>query len=87
MIQEEKPFSIRYQVYALKSNGKLDKPITTPIATKRTAMKYYTDCAQCALVTINEHGTIVEILLKNKTPIYRKKCKTEIVKRQKNKKG
>ena len=85
MIQEEKGSSIRYQVYALKSNGKLDKPVTYPIATKRTAMKYYTECVQCALVAIDEHGAIVEILLENKTPIYSKKCKTKTVKRQKDK--
>lgn len=86
-MDQEKSSSIRYQVYALKSNGKLDKPITTPIATKRTAMKYYTDCAQCALVAINEHGTIVEILLENETPIHSKNCKTATVKRRGNKKA
>lgn len=80
MTQEYKELSIRYQIYGIDDNGKLDKPITTPINAKRTAMKYYTDCIQCALVAINEHGTVVEILAEKKKQIYDKKQKTKTIK-------
>lgn len=68
---------LRYQVYGLDNNDKLDKPITIPMDRKETAIKYFNDCIQCALVSINEHGTIIEILAEKKAPIYDKKSKTK----------
>jgi hypothetical protein len=61
--------NLRYQVYSLTKDGELDKPITVPILTRERANKYFTDCAQCALVSINEYGSIVDILEKNTTPL------------------
>ena len=60
---------LRYQIYSLKVNGELDKPITRPILTRERANKYFSDCAQCAIVSIDEHGSIVEIIEKNTEPI------------------
>ena len=61
--------NLRYQIYSLTSNGELDKPITRPILTKERANKYFSDCVQCAIVSIDEHGSIVEIIEKNTEPI------------------
>lgn len=61
--------NLRYQIYSLKVNGELDKPITRPILTREKANKYFSDCVQCALVSIDEHGSIVEIIEKNTEPI------------------
>ena len=55
---------LRYQVYSLKRNGDLNKPITIPILTRERANKYFSDCVQCAIVSIDEHGSIVEIIEK-----------------------
>ena len=60
---------LRYQIYSLTSNGELDKPITKPILTRERANKYFSDCVQCAIVSIDEHGSIVEIIEKNTEPI------------------
>lgn len=69
MATKEESGNLRYQIYSLTSNGELDKPITEPILTRERAYKYYTDCAQCAIVSIDEYGTIVEILEKDTTPL------------------
>lgn len=55
---------LRYQVYSLKRNGDLDRPITIPMPTKEVSNKYFSECIQCALVSIDEHGSIVEIINK-----------------------
>ena len=60
---------LRYQIYSLKRNGNLDKPITMPILTRERANKYFNECVQCAIVSIDEYGSIVEIIKKNTTPI------------------
>jgi len=60
---------LRYQIYSLKVNGELDKSITRPILTRERANKYFSDCVQCAIVSIDEHGSIVEIIEKNTEPI------------------
>ena len=60
---------LRYQIYSLTSNGELDKPITKSILTRERANKYFSDCVQCAIVSIDEHGSIVEIIEKNTEPI------------------
>lgn len=57
--------NLRYQVYSLKRNGDLDKPITIPILTRERANKYFSDCIQCAIVSIDKYGSIVEIIEKN----------------------
>jgi hypothetical protein len=74
--------NLRYQVYSLTSNGELDKPITRPILTKERAHKYFSDCVQCAIVSIDEYGSIVEILEKNTTPLKIINKKPQIKKRQ-----
>ena len=74
--------NLRYQVYSLTKDGELDKPITVPILTKDRANKYFTDCIQCALVSIDENGTIVEVLDKDKTVI-NKYYKPKVIKRKK----
>ena len=61
--------NLRYQIYSLTTNGELDKPITKPILTRERANKYFSDCVQCAIVSIDEHGSIVEILEKDTTPL------------------
>ena len=61
--------NLRYQIYALTSNGELDKPVTRPILTRERANKYFSDCVQCAIVSIDEYGSIIEILEKNTTPL------------------
>ena len=73
--------NLRYQVYGLKTDNSLDKPITIPIDTKERAYKYYTDCVQCALVTINENGVIVDIIEKNTNPINNKNKKPKTIRR------
>jgi len=60
---------LRYQIYSLKVNDELDKPITRPILTRERANKYFSDCVQCAIVSIDEQGSIVEIIEKNTEPI------------------
>lgn len=59
---------LRYQVYSLKMDGSLDKPFTRPM-TKERVYKYYTDCVQCAIVSIDEYGSIAEVIEKNTTPL------------------
>jgi len=59
---------LRYQLYSLKKDGNLDKPITIPMTSER-ANKYFSDCVQCAIVSIDEYGSIVEIIEKNIEPI------------------
>lgn len=61
--------NLRYQVYGLKTNGSLDKPITYPFYSIERANRYFTECLQCALVSIDRNGTVVEIIAENKTPI------------------
>lgn len=56
---------IRYQVYSLKDDGSVNKPITIPFERKNIALLYYDECVRCALVMINRYGSIVEILEKN----------------------
>lgn len=55
---------LRYQIYSLKSDGNLNKPITIPM-TRERANKYFSDCVQCAIVSIDKYGSIVEIIEKN----------------------
>ncbi len=74
--------NLRYQIYSLKRNGNLDKPITIPILTRERANKYFNDCIQCAIVSINEYGSIVEILEKNTTPLKIINKRPKIKKRQ-----
>ena len=73
---------LRYQVYSLKRNGDLDKPITIPILTRERANRYFSDCVQCAIVSINEHGSIVEIIERNTTPIKVNNNKPKTIKRK-----
>lgn len=73
---------LRYQIYSLKRNGNLDKPITIPILTRERANKYFSDCVQCAIVSINEHGSIVEIIEKNTELIKANNNKPKIIKRK-----
>jgi len=61
--------NLRYQVYALTKDGELKKPLTEPLLTRERANKYFSDCVQCAIVSIDEHGSIVEIIEKNTEPI------------------
>ena len=74
--------NLRYQVYSLKRNGDLDKPITIPILTRERANKYFSDCVQCAIVSIDEHGSIIEIIDKNTEPIKTNNNKPKIIKRK-----
>lgn len=55
----------RYQVYGLKKDGSINKPLTTPFERKDIALSYYNECVRCALVRINQYGSIVEVLEKN----------------------
>ena len=73
---------LRYQIYSLKVNGELNKPITRPILTRERANKYFSDCVQCAIVSINECGPIVEVIDKNETPIKSKNNKPKVIKRK-----
>lgn len=73
--------NLRYQLYGLKTDGSLGKSITIPIYTKERAYRYYRDCVQCALVSINEFGTIVEVIDKNLTPIKETNKKPKTIKR------
>ena len=73
---------LRYQVYSLKRNGDLDKPITIPILTRERANKYFSENLQCALVSIDEHGSIVEIIDKNTEPIKANNNKLKTIKRK-----
>ena len=73
---------LRYQIYSLKVNGELNKPITRPILTRERANKYFSDCVQCAIVSINECGSIVEVIDKNETPIKSKNNKPKVIKRK-----
>ena len=72
--------NLRYQIYSLKVDGELDKPVTRPILTRERANKYFSDCVQCAIVSIDEHGSIVEIIDKNLTPIKETNKKPKIIK-------
>ena len=74
--------NLRYQVYALTKDGELKKPLTEPLLTRERANKYFSDCAQCALVSINENGTIVEVLEKDITPLETINKRPKIKKRQ-----
>jgi hypothetical protein len=74
--------NLRYQVYSLTKDGELEKPLTEPLLTRDRANKYFSDCAQCALVSINEYGSIVEILEKNTTPLKIINKKPKIKKRK-----
>ena len=73
--------NLRYQVYSLKRNGDLNKSITIPILTRERVNKYFSDCVQCALVSINEYGSIVEVIDKNLTSINETNKKPKIIKR------
>lgn len=82
MTTKEEIGNLRYQIYSLTSNGELDKPVTEPILTKERAHKYFTDCGQCAIVSINEYGSIVKILEKDTTPLTIINKRPKIKKRQ-----
>ena len=73
---------LRYQIYSLKVNGELNKPITRPILTRERANKYFSDCVQCAIVSINECGSIVEIIKKNTELIKANNNKPQTIKRK-----
>lgn len=83
MATKEEIGNLRYQIYSLTTKGELDKPITRPILTREKANKYFSDCAQCAIVSINEYGSIVELIDKNKTLINEKNIKPKVIKRKK----
>lgn len=72
---------LRYQVYSLGRNGDLYKPITRPILTRERANKYFSDCIQCAIVSIDEYGSIVEIIEKN-TELIKANNKSKTIKRK-----
>jgi len=74
--------NLRYQIYSLKVNGELDKPITIPILTRERANKYFNECVQCALVSINEYGSIIEIIDKNETLINESNRRPKVIKRR-----
>ena len=74
--------NLRYQVYALTKDGELDKPLTEPLLTREEANKYFSDCTQCAIVSIDECGSIVEILEKDTTPLTLINKRPKIKKRQ-----
>ena len=61
--------NLHYQVYSLTKDGKLEEPLTEPLLTRDRANKYFSDCIQCALVSIDVYGSIVDILEKNTTPL------------------
>ena len=73
--------NLRYQIYSLKRNGNLDKPITIPIHTKKRCYRYFNECAQCAILSIDECGSIVEIIEKDLTPINETNKKPKTIKR------
>ena len=74
--------NLRYQIYSLKVNGELDKPITRPILTRERANRYFNECVQCAIVSIDEYGSIIEIIDKNLTPIKEINKKPKTIKRK-----
>jgi hypothetical protein len=49
--------------------------------TRERVNKYFSDCCQCALVSIDEYGSIVEIIDKDLTPIKEANKKPKIIKR------
>lgn len=81
MIAIENNTNLRYQVYGLDNKGNLSNPITRPIATKERGYDYFNECVQCALVSIDEHGSIVEIIDRNLTPIKELNNKPKTIKR------
>lgn len=74
--------NLRYQVYSLTKDGKLEEPLTEPLLTRERVNKYFSDCTQCALVSIDENGTIVEVLEKDTTPLTIINKRPKIKKRQ-----
>ena len=72
---------LRYQVYSLDNKGNLSKPITIPFLTKEICYSYFNECVQCAIVSIDEYGSIVEIIDKDLTPIKEVNKKPKIIKR------
>lgn len=74
--------NLRYQVYGLDNKGNLSNPITRPIHTKERCYRYFNDCAQCAIVSIDEYGSIVEIIKKNAEPIKANNNKPKTIKRK-----
>ena len=73
--------NLRYQVYGLDNKGNLSYSITRPIHTKERCYRYFNDCAQCAIVSIDEYGYIVEIIEKNTEPIKVNNSKPKTIKR------
>ena len=73
MATVENNTNLRYQVYSLDNKGNLSNPITRPISAKERCYKYFNECIQCALVSIDEYGSIVEVIDKNLTPIKKNK--------------
>ena len=71
---------LRYQVYGLDNKGNLSYLITRPIHTKERCYRYFNDCVQCAIVSINEYGSIVEIIDKDLTPIKETNKKPKVIK-------
>ena len=57
----------RYQVYDLDNKWNLSSPITRPLSSKERCYKYFNECVQCAIISINECGSIIEIIDKNLT--------------------
>lgn len=78
----ENDTNLRYQVYGLDNKGNLSNPITRPILRRERANKYFSENLQCALVSIDEYGSIVEIIDKNLTPIKETNNKPKIIKRK-----
>lgn len=72
----------RYQVYSLKSDGSVNKPLTIPFERRDLALSYYNECVRCALVCINRHGTIMEIIEKNLNSLCSCKKKAKYVNRR-----
>lgn len=73
--------NLRYQVYGLDDKGNLSNPVTRPIHTKQRCYSYFNECVQCAIVSIDECGSIVEVIDKNLTPIKETNKKHKIIKR------
>lgn len=57
-------------------------PLTMPFESKDIALSYYNECVGCALVMINECGSIVEILEKNLDSASNHKKKEKYVNRR-----
>lgn len=74
--------NLRYQVYGLDNKGNLSNSITRPIHSKEKCYSYFNECKQCAIVSIDENGSIVEIIEKNIESIKNNNNKPKTIKRK-----